>query len=161
MTVARRPHVSEPLPTRGRVRLVRSRSLALILGPERFVARFAPLVEPPQRPRRMAGQGVGGQERQGDRRVGVAGHRVGQRLGIDLAPGHRLAGRRAREAAGVGAGVGDLEEVVVTALGQAEDFLDLRLGLEDEVLGAAAAEDQDARLAAARAWRRRRSPRSR
>ena len=97
----------------------------------------------------MAGQGVGGQQRQGDRAVGVAGHRVGQLVGIDLAPGHRLAGRRAGEAAGVGAGVGDLEEVVVAALGQAEHFLDLRLGLEDEVLRAAAAEDQDARRAAA------------
>ena len=94
-------------------------------------------------------------------RIGVTGHRVGQLLGVDLAPGHRLAGRGAGEAAGVGPGVGDLEEVVVAALGQAEHFLDLRLGLEDEVLGAAAAEDQDARLAARPAWRRRRSRRSR
>src|SRR5436189_168530 len=57
-------------------------------------------------------------------------------------------GWRPGEAAGVGAGVGDLEEIIVTALGQAEDFLDLRLGLQDEVLRAASAEDQDARRAA-------------
>ena len=49
----------------------------------------------------------------------------------------------------------------MAALGQAEHFLDLRLGLQDEVLRGAAAQDQDARLASASSWRRRRWRRSR
>ena len=64
----------------------------LEVGFESFIVGNAAVVEPAERPRRVAGQGIGGQQRQGDGRVGVAGDRVGQAVGIDLAPGHRLAG---------------------------------------------------------------------
>src|SRR6185503_16632879 len=46
-------------------------------------------------------------------------------------------------------GIGELQIVVMALLADAEDFLDLRLGLQDEVLGTAAADDQHAALAAA------------
>jgi hypothetical protein len=52
-----------------------------------------------------------------------------------------------------GARVGDLDEVIVTAFRHAEDLLELRFGLQQEVLGRAAAEDDDARLAARLALR--------
>ena len=61
------------------------------------------------------------------------------------------------KAAGVGAGVGDLQEVIVAALVQAEHFLNLRLRLQHEVLGRAAAEDEHA-AAALSSWRPRRWP---
>ena len=112
-----------------------------------FISRFQPVHQPPRRPRLTFGQGVGRQQRQRHGRIEIAGHRVRQLLGIDLAPGHRLLRRGPAQAAGVGAGVGDLQEVVVAALVQAQHFLDLRLGLQDEVLGRAAAEDEDAAAA--------------
>src|SRR5436305_12064732 len=37
--------------------------------------------------------------------------RSGELVGVDLAPAHRLGRRRARQAAGVGAGIGDLQVV--------------------------------------------------
>ena len=63
----------------------RSAGWASLLGEPGLVGRAERLVvlrpspiEAAERPRRVAGQGVGGQERQGDGRIGVAGHRVGQ-----------------------------------------------------------------------------------
>ena len=82
--------------------------------------------------------------------IDVAGHGVGQLLGIDLAPGHRFARRRSAEAAGVGAGIGELQEEVVPRFVEAEDFLNLRLGLQQKILRRAAAEDQDAALSLGR-----------
>jgi len=49
------------------------------------------------------------------------------------------------KASGIGARVGHLHEVVVPGLVQAQHLLDLGLGLKDEVLRRAAAQDQDAR----------------
>ena len=95
--------------------------------------------EPLERARRVARERVRREQRQRDRRVEVAHHGVGQPVGIDLAPAHRLGRRRAGQAARVGARVGDLQEVVVALLVDAEHFLDLRLGLQHEVLRAAAA----------------------
>ncbi len=49
--------------TRGRVRLW-FEQLGFILGPQRFIVVGSPLVKSPQRPRGVAGECVGGQERQ-------------------------------------------------------------------------------------------------
>src|SRR5437870_4376625 len=95
-----------------------------------------------------SGKAAATSARMRDRRVAVADDRVRQALGVDLAPAHGLARRRAREAAGVDARVGELDVVVVPLLRDAEHLLHLRLGLEEEVLGRAPAEDQHARLAA-------------
>ena len=82
----------------------------------------------------MFGQGVGRQDGQRNGRIGVAGDRVGQFVGIDLAQGDSLAGRGARQAAGVGAGVGELQEVIVAGLVKPEHFLNLGLGLQKKIL---------------------------
>src|SRR5439155_1182668 len=110
--------------------------------------RIAPLVEPLRLPRGMVGERVGGEQRERDGRVAVADDGVGQAVGVDLAPAHGLARRRAREAARVDARVGELDVVVVPLLLDAEHLLHLRLGLEDEVLGRPAAEYEHARLPA-------------
>ena len=110
---------------------------------------LAPVEQPLERARRVARERVRGEQRQRDGGVEVAHHRVRQPVGIDLAPAHRLGRRRAGEAAGVGTRVGDLQEVVVALLVDAEHFLDLRLGLQHEVLRAAAAADQHRALPAA------------
>ena len=109
--------------------------------------RLAAVVEPLERTGRVTRQGVGREQRQAHGVVHVADHGARQHVGVDLAPGHRFARRGAGESAGVGAGVGELQEVVVAPLVDAEHFLDLRLGLEQEVLGTAAASDQGAALA--------------
>src|SRR6266496_5517222 len=74
-------------------------------------------------------------------------HRVGELVGIDLPPGDRLRGGGPGQAARVRPGVGDLDVIVVAAVREAEDLLDLRLGLENEVLRRAAAQHQHAALA--------------
>ena len=122
---------------------------------------LAPVEQALERARLVARVRVRGQQRQRDRRIEIADHRVGQTIGIDLAPAHRLGRRRAGEAAGVRARIGDLQEVVVALLVDAEHFLDLRLGLQHEVLRAAAAADQHRRSCRRRAWRRARSTPSR
>src|SRR5215204_1189431 len=108
----------------------------------------AAVVEPLQLARLVARQRVGRDDRQRDGRVHVADDSIGQTLWVNLAPRDGLARRRARQTAGVRTRVGDLQEVVVAALVYAEHFLNLRLGLEHEVLRASAAEDEDGRLAA-------------
>src|SRR5437867_7507838 len=85
--------------------------------------------------------------RRRDGAVGVDHDGVGELVRIDLAPGNRLGRGRARQAARIGAGVGDLDEVVVAAVGQTEDLLDLRLGLQDEILRRPTAQHQDPALA--------------
>src|SRR5207248_2130435 len=64
--------------------------------------------------------------------------------GAAVNSGSAVASRRLR------AGIGDLQVVVVALLTDAQDLLDLRLRLEHEILGGAAADDQDAALAAVR-----------
>src|ERR671927_1492608 len=88
----------------------------LVLGQQQLHQLPAAVVEALQGARLVARERVGGDDWQRDGRVHVADDRVGQALGIDLAPRDRLARRRAREAARVGARVGDLQEVVVPAL---------------------------------------------
>src|SRR3989440_13107301 len=123
--------------------------LAVRLGelPQQLVA---PIVQASEPPFLALGEGVRGHDRKADGVVEVTHHGAGELVGIDLAPAHRLGRRRAREAAGVGAGIGDLQVVVVALLADAQDLLDLRLRLEHEILGRAAADDQDAALAAVR-----------
>ena len=58
----------------------------LVVGSEPFVVADAAVVEPAERPRRVPGQGVGGQERQGDGRVGVAGDTESGRLSGSTLP---------------------------------------------------------------------------
>src|SRR2546430_2189883 len=85
------------------------------------------------------GERVRGHDRKADRVVEVTDHGAGELVGIDLAPAHRLGRRRARQAAGVGAGIGGLQVIVVGLLPYAQDLLDLRLRLENEILGGDAA----------------------
>jgi len=107
---------------------------------------LAAVVEPLRRARRVVRHGVGGQQRERDRGIAVADDGAGQLVGIDLAPADRLARRRAGEAAGVDARVGELDVVVVPLLLDAEHLLHLGLGLEDEVLRRSAAQHDDGRL---------------
>src|SRR5689334_9312993 len=95
----------------------------------------APLVQPSEPPLLSLGERVRGDDREADGVVEVADHRAGELLGVDLAPAHGLGRRRPREPAGVGAGIRDLQVVVVALLADAQDFLDLRLRLEHEILG--------------------------
>ena len=84
------------------------------------------------------------QQRHRDGRVRVADDGVGQLGRIHLAPAHGLARRRAGKAAGVRPRVGDLDEKVLAEFLDAQNFLDLRLGLEREILRAAAAPEHHA-----------------
>src|SRR6266571_8601568 len=108
----------------------------------------APVVQPLQGPLLPPGERVRSQNREAHGVVEVAHHGPGQLVRIDLPTAHRLGGRGAREAARVGPGVGDLEIVVVALFADAEDFLDLGLGLQHEVLRTAAPDDEDAALPA-------------
>jgi hypothetical protein len=99
--------------------------------------------------RRVARQRVGGEQRQRDGGVRVADDRVGEAVGIDLAPAHGLRRRRARQTARVRPRVGELQEVVVALLLDAHHLLDLRLRLQHEVLGAPPPKMTTRRLAAA------------
>ena len=127
----------------------RNSSAARYSSQQPFHHRLAAAVEPLERPVGVPRLGVRREHRQRDGVVAVHHHGAGELVGIDLAPAHRLRRRGAGESAGVGARVGHLEEVVVAPLVDAEHLLDLRLGLEHEVLGAAAADDEHAALAAA------------
>src|SRR6266516_5803999 len=110
--------------------------------------RVAPVVQALQAPLLAPGERVRSKNREAHRVVEVAHHSPRQLIRIDLPPAHRLGGRGAREAARVGAGVGDLEIVVVAFLADAEDFLDLRFGLQHEVLRTTDPDDEDAALPA-------------
>src|ERR1041384_4161947 len=89
-------------------------------------------------------QGVRGNQWQRDSRVDVTHNGVGKLLWIDFAPTDRFGRGGTAEAAGVGTGVGDLEEVVVPFFAEAKHFLNLWLGLQHEVLRRTPAEDEDA-----------------
>src|SRR4029077_2252533 len=102
----------------------------------------APIVQALEPPLLPLGERVRGDDREGDRVVEEADDRPREVVGVDLAPAHRLRGRRPRQAARVGAGVVDLQVVVVALLADAQNLLDLRLGLEHEILGAAAPDDE-------------------
>src|SRR2546422_5847108 len=91
-----------------------------------------------------ATEAVGGEQRHGDGRVHISDDAVGQRVGSDLAPAHGFSRGGAAETSGVGPRVGALEEVVVALFRNTHDFLNLRFGLEHEVLRAAAAKNPDA-----------------
>src|SRR5438094_7821350 len=110
----------------------------------------APIVQTSEPPFLALGERVRRDDRKADRVVEVADHGARELVGIDFAPAHRLGGRRPRQAARVGASVADLQVVVVALLADAQDFLDLRLRLQHEILGGAASDRQDGALAAVR-----------
>src|SRR6266496_1737485 len=110
----------------------------------------APIVQASEPPFLPLGERVRREDGKADRVVEVTNHGARELVGVDLAPAYRLGGRRSRQAARVGAGVGDLQVVVVPLLADAQDLLDLRLRLQHEVLGGATPDDQDATLAAMR-----------
>ena len=146
----------------------RKASAARYSSSSRSIMACAAAVEPLERAVGVPRLGIGGEQRQRDRSCRRSTTTVpGSWSGSILPQLTASAGRRAGEAAGVGARVGHLEEVVVAPLVDAEHLLDLRLGLEHEVLGAAAADDQHPALAAAAlglehdGWRSRSRRRSR
>src|SRR5213082_296171 len=110
----------------------------------------APIVQTSEPPFLALGERLRRDDRKADRVVEVTDHGARELVGVDFAPAHRLGGRRPRQAARVGASVGDLQVVVVALLADAQDFLDLRLRLQHEILGGAASDDQDGALAAVR-----------
>src|SRR2546430_14048769 len=89
--------------------------LAVCLG-ELAHQLVAPIVQASEAPLLAPGERVRGDNREADRVVHVANHRPRELVGVDLAPAHRLGGRRPRQAAGVGAGIGGLQVVVVGPL---------------------------------------------
>ncbi len=119
--------------------------VAEVLPRERLHHLAALVVEPLELARLVAGQRVVREDRHGDGGVGVAHHGVGQAVRVHLAPAHGFARRGAAQAAGVGPRVGHLQEVILAEFLDAQHFLDLRLGLEHEVLRAAAAPQHHAR----------------
>src|SRR5262249_56889295 len=62
---------------------------------------------------------------------------------------HCLARRRSRQPSGIGPGIGYLQKVVVSFLLDFEHFLNLRLGLQNEVLWTAAPQNKHRRLSTA------------
>src|SRR5207302_7497104 len=123
--------------------------LAVCLG-ELAHQLVAPIVQASEPPLLAPGERVRGDDREADRVIHVANHRPRELVGVDLAPAHRFGGCRPRQSAGVGAGIGDLQVVVVALLADAQDLLELRLRLQHEILGAAAPDDEDAAFAAVR-----------
>src|SRR6267154_5940758 len=104
---------------------------------------LAPVIQPAQPPLLPFGERVRGEDREADGIVEVAHHRARQLVGVHLPPTHRFGRRGSGQAASVDPGVGHLEVVVMPFFADAQYFLDLRLRLQYEVLGAAAADDQD------------------
>ena len=90
------------------------------------------------------GRDIRRQQRQRDGAVGVAHHRIGKLVRIHLAPADRLGRRGTAETARVRTRIGALQEVVVPLLLDAHDLLDLRLGLQHEILRTAAAQNEHA-----------------
>src|SRR5262249_24487430 len=86
---------------------------------------------------------------QSDCRIDITDNRIRKRLGIDLAPGHGFRWRCSGQTACVRTSVGNLNEIVMSGFFYYQDFLNLRFGLQHEVLGRAAAGDEDSALAAA------------
>src|SRR6185295_14146422 len=62
-------------------------------------------------------------------------------------PGYRFARRGAGQSARVGTRVGHLQKIVVSAFIDAQDFLNLRLSLQGEVLRRTTAENKNRRTA--------------
>jgi len=89
---------------------------AIVLVAQQIHQLATPIEQAAQRALRTSGQRVRRQERQRHRGIEVAYHRVRQTIGIDLPPAHRFRRGRTLQTPGVGAGVGDLQEEVVTLL---------------------------------------------
>src|SRR5207237_7011890 len=102
--------------------------LAVCLG-ELAHQLVAPIVQASEPPLLALGEGVRGDNREADRVIHVTNHGARELVGVDLAPAHRLGGCRPRQAAGVGAGIGDLQVVIVCLLAADMGLLDLRLRL--------------------------------
>src|SRR6266480_1246022 len=109
---------------------------------------LAPLVQSLEPPLLSFGERVRGEDRKTDGVIEVAHDRARELVGIDLPPAHGFGRRGPGQAARIGARVGHLEVVVMPLFADAQHFLDLRLRLQHDVLRAAAADDQDAALAA-------------
>src|SRR5437016_10513744 len=109
---------------------------------------LAPLVQSLEPPLLSFGERVRGEDRKTAGVIEVAHDRARELVGIDLPPAHGFGRRGPGQAARIGARVGHLEVVVMPLFADAQHFLDLRLRLQHEVLRAAAADDQDAALAA-------------
>src|SRR3954469_14798421 len=97
----------------------------------------------------MIRQGVMRKDGHGDRRVGINDDSIRKFGGVNFAPTYGFAGRSSGEAPGVGTGVGDLNEKVLSDFFDAQHFLNLRFGLEHEVFGTAATPKHHAAAAAA------------
>ena len=74
------------------------------------------------------------QDGESDRGIDVADDRVRKLSRIDFAPGHRFMRSGAGEAPRIGTRVGDLNEVVMSFFLDPKHLLDLRFGLEGEIL---------------------------
>src|SRR6266481_436841 len=85
------------------------------------------------------GERVRGEDGEADGVVEVAHHRTRQLVGVHLPPADGFGRRGSGQAARVDAGVSHLKVVVMAFLADTQHFLDLRLRLQHEVLGAAAA----------------------
>src|SRR5216683_7446226 len=92
--------------------------MALILRRQSRQHFFAPVVEPLERTRRVNGEGVRSDQRQGHGRIEITNHRVRQRLRINFAPGDSLTRRGTGKPAGIRASIGDLDIIVVAFLGE-------------------------------------------
>src|SRR2546423_5813458 len=110
--------------------------------------RLATVEQSLQRPRFVARKRVGGEQRKRYRRIEITDNGIREPIGVDLAPTHRFGRRRARKSAGVRPRIGYLQEVVVPFFVDAEYFLNLRLGLQHEILGTATAQNHYATSAA-------------
>src|SRR5262245_9856302 len=94
----------------------------------------------------MRREGIRGHQRQSDRGIEVAGDGIRELFRINLPPSHGLLWRRAGQAARVGTGIRNLQEVVVATLREAQDFLNLRLRLQNKILGRAPTQNEDSTL---------------
>ena len=120
-------------------------SASEILRTNGLEQRVATVVEAFRFPRFRPRKGVRSDERERDRGVRIAHDAVREIVRINLPPTHGFVGGCAGEAPCVGTRVRALEEVIVSALFDTHDLLDLRLCLKDEVLGRTAAEDEHTR----------------
>src|SRR5579872_4738214 len=88
--------------------------------------------------------GVSGQQWKRHGTIQIAHNHIRQFIGINFAPRYRFSRRCARETAGVGPRICKLKKIIVPEFGDTENLLDLRFGLEHEVLRTSTANDQHA-----------------
>src|SRR5690349_20530111 len=84
------------------------------------------------------------QDRHRDRRIRVNNHGIGQFGRVVFTPTDSLAWGRAGKTASIGSGVSYLDEEILADFLDAEHFLNLRLGLQHEIFGAATAPEDNA-----------------